>query len=81
MMTHQLPEPRGQRALIACRVQLGQNQPWIDRTYEVVRHPDGWRIDFGDSAAPLAEPRCWTDVLDWLRIMKACDVELLEGEV
>jgi hypothetical protein len=74
----QLPEPQSSRALIACRVQLGRSQPWIDRTYEVVRVPEGWRIGFGDDITPFAAPRCWTDVLDWLRIMQACDVELLE---
>ena len=72
-----LREPRA-RALIACQIQMGPGQTWTNRTYEVVRSDDGqWMIDFG--AGPLEPRRNWDAVLDWLRILRPRDVELLEA--
>ena len=72
-----LREPQ-QRALIACQIQAGSGQTWTNRTYEVLRGPDGqWRIDFGEG--PLEPRRNWDDVLDWLRRLCPRDVELLEA--
>ena len=72
-----LREPQ-QRALIACQIQTGLGQTWTNRTYEVLRAPDGqWRVDFG--AGPLEPRRTWADVLDWLWSLRPRDVELLEA--
>lgn len=72
-----LREPRD-RALIACQIQTGPGMTWTNRTYEVVRAADGqWRIDFGDGA--LEPRRSWALVLDWLRLLRPRDVELLEA--
>ncbi len=72
-----LPEPRD-RALIACQIQTGPAMAWTNRTYDVVRSPDGqWRIDFGEGA--LEPRRCWAAVLDWLCKLRPRDVELLEA--
>lgn len=71
-----LPEPLD-RALIACQIQTGPGQTWINRTYEVVRAVDGqWMVDFGEG--PREPRRSWDDVLDWLRRLRPRDVELLE---
>lgn len=72
-----LPEPQ-KRALIACQIQMGLGQTWTNRTYEVVRAPDGhWMVDFG--AGPLEPRRDWDAVLDWLWRLSPRDVELLEA--
>ena len=72
-----LREPRV-RALIACQIQTGPGMTWTDRTYEVIRAPDGhWRIDFGDGGS---EPRCdWDAVVRWLELLRPRDVEMLEA--
>lgn len=76
-MSAALPEPRA-RALIACQIQMGPGRTWTDRTYEVVRASDGqWLVDLG-GAGPLERRPSWDAVLDWLRILAARDVELLE---
>lgn len=73
-----LPEPRS-RALIACQIQRGPDETWVDRTYEVIRAKDGqWLVDFG--AGPLEPRRDWRSILDWLWRLSPRGVELLEDE-
>lgn len=75
-MKIELPEPR-RRALIACQIQVGVGQTWINRTYEVVRAKDGyWLIDFGEGR--LEQRASWEAVLGWLWRLAPRDVELLE---
>ena len=72
-----LREPQ-QRALITCQIQTVPGQTWTNRTYEVLRAPDGqWRVGFGGEG-PLEPRRNWDDVLDWLRRLSPRDVEMLE---
>ena len=72
-----LREPRD-RALIACQIQTGPSMTWTDRTYEVVRAPDGqWRLDFGDGA--LEKRSDWAAIVRWLELLRPRDVEMLEA--
>jgi len=63
--------------LVACQIQTGTSFTWSDRTYVVVRGDDGqWLVDFGEG--PLEPRRDWSAILDWLRILGARDIEILE---
>jgi hypothetical protein len=70
-----LREPRA-CALIACQIQTGPGMTWTNRTYEVIRAPDGWLVDFGEGR--LEPRRDWAAVVRWLELLRPRDVEMME---